>query len=409
MRIVITTSTFPRWDGDIQSPFVYELARHLTKRGHYVYLIAPHSQAAKSFEVLDNIHVYRFRYFFPASLQKLCYGAGMLPNIKASFLAKIQVLPFVIFQFLTLAYLSVKYKPDIINAHWIVPQGLVAVMSRLLFKNIPIVVTAHGSDLLSFNKGFGRKVVKFAIEKSQGVTVNSSATYNVALDITRKSNVVKIPMGVSINSLSKGDKGLVKAQYGCNGPVLLFIGRLIELKGAEYLINAIPAIRDKYPETNLLIIGDGPEKLKLFDLVKKLKLQNIVHFVGKVKNDALKDYFAGSDVLICPSVDMPDGGTEGLGMVILESMASGTPVIASHAGGIIDIVKDRKTGLLVAQRSSDEISDAVCEILINNNLKTTLVNNALNQVKTSYTWDEVTKEFERYFIRILDNESKSIE
>lgn len=162
MKILVTASTFPRWENDTEPPFVFLLSTHLAQLGHKILVLAPHFKGAKFHEQMENIEVYRFPYFFPFSFQKLCYEGGIVANMKKSILAKLQAPLLCISEFIYMIFLIIKEKPDLIHAHWIVPQGLVgSLVSKLL--SIPLAITAHGTDIYSYQKGIFKKLSGFAL------------------------------------------------------------------------------------------------------------------------------------------------------------------------------------------------------------------------------------------------------
>ena len=113
----------------------------------------------------------------------------------------------------------------------------------------------------------------------------------------------------------------------------------------------------------------------------------------------MPNYYATADIFILPSIITESGDTEGLGVVLLEAIASGTVVIGSNVGGIPDIIKDRKTGLLVDEKEPNQISEAIIKLLSNESLKTKLINNARNHVKQNYSWKIIKEKFEKVYNR----------
>ncbi|MFQ5772790.1 MAG: glycosyltransferase family 4 protein [bacterium] len=124
-RVLLFTSRFPRWQGDSVCNFVYYLAKDLVKY-YDVYVLAPHDSKARHKEIMANIRVRRFRYFFPWKFQKLSNEHGLMANIQSSWIGKLQVLPFMLVEFFALVSLVKKEAIDVVNSHWIVPQGLLA-------------------------------------------------------------------------------------------------------------------------------------------------------------------------------------------------------------------------------------------------------------------------------------------
>ncbi|WP_144408270.1 glycosyltransferase, partial [Sulfuricella sp. T08] len=162
-RILVLTSTFPRWQGDNEPPFVFELSRRLDEQFDVV-VLAPHASGAKQFEKMDNLEVHRFRYCF-TSWQSLAYHGGIMANLKQKRLRYFLVPFFLLSELVSLITLIRKQQFDVIHAHWLIPNGLVAVMARALVTgNKPtIVCTAHGTDLFGLGGGVFRWLQKHVI------------------------------------------------------------------------------------------------------------------------------------------------------------------------------------------------------------------------------------------------------
>ena len=159
----------------------------------------------------------------------------------------------------------------------------------------------------------------------------------------------------------------------------------------------MPFVIKKFHNARLLIIGDGPEKDNLINLSKKLNLENNVIFTGNIKYQLLPEYYATSDIFVLPSIVEKSGDTEGLGVVLLEAIASATAVVGSDVGGIPDIIRDNETGLLVRQKDPKDIADAILKLLSNNLLRKKLSKNAKEHLKKNYSWVVVSKKFERIY------------
>jgi glycosyltransferase involved in cell wall biosynthesis len=396
MKVLIIATTFPRWKGDAQAPFVLDLAKELRAIGNEVIVLAPHHSGALKQESMEKIDVRRFVYFFPASLQRLSYGAGMLPNFKKSLLAKLQVPFFLVAESFALLRIIRKEKPDIINAHWLVPQGLVATFIKP-FTKVPIVMTAHGSDVFSFRTGYKAKLLRFIAGKADALTVNSTATQSIVKN-TYWQEAEIIPMGVDLTKFTgkPGSRRFLK-EHGINGPLLLTVGRLIELKGFRHAIEAMPLIKQSYPKAKLVIVGDGPDE----EMLKKLSIisgvnENVI-FTGRVTPDKMPEIFAACDIYLCPSKEVKDGGTEALGVVLLEALATGKPVVAADSGGIPDIIKDNQTGLLVPQANNQALADGVIKLLSDKRLRNRLVKSGQAYVQSDFSWPGIAKRFNNLY------------
>ena len=129
-KILVTATTFPRWKDDTEPGFVFYLSNLLSKKGHKVTALVPHHFNAKRYELMGNIKVYRFPYFYPYKLQKLCYDGGILENMKKSIFAKIQAPFLFLAELINMKKIIQKEKIDLIHAHWILPQGVLAALFK---------------------------------------------------------------------------------------------------------------------------------------------------------------------------------------------------------------------------------------------------------------------------------------
>lgn len=393
-KVLVLTTTFPRWQNDTTPAFVYELSKRLYANGLKVVVLAPHHQSAKKFEMMDGMKIYRFPYFWPAKYQILAYEGGIIPNIRRSNLAKIQVPLLVLSELYYTFKIMRKEKIDIIHSHWIIPSGLIGGAMRKIFKK-PHITTAHAGDVFTIRRSKILSIVgSFVFKNSDYVTANSKYTKEVIISIEGriKNNVEIVPMGVDIsrfNPKKASDLGnLFTAKYQ-----ILSVGRLVEKKGIKHLIMAMKYVVKVFPDAKLIIGGSGPEKDILEDISERCGLNEKVIFVGYIKNSDLPKYYASSDIFVLTSIETEAGDTEGLGVVLLEAMASGTPVIGSEMGGITDIIEDGETGLLAKPGNPEDIADKIIRLLRDERERERLSENGLKVVKEKFSWDLVTKQF----------------
>lgn len=399
-KALVATSTFPRWAGDSTPGFVYELSRRLASK-FSISVLAPHCPGAKKKEETCGMRIYRFQYFFPSSLQRLCYNGGIMPNLQKSILAKIQVPFFVAAEFLSMGNILRKEKAKIVHAHWIIPQGFVAAALKKLLP-FKLVTTVHAGDVFPLKSSFLRWFGRFALENSDYCTVNSRFTKNSVLGITQKIKKIEIvPMGVDLKQFCSSKRSRqLRRKLGHNCQIILAVGRLAEKKGFIHLINAMPEVLHKFPCAKLVIAGSGPERPILEQSIKRLNLRTNVILAGEIPNSGLPAYYASSDIFVLPSVVAKSGDTEGLGVVLLEAIASGTPVIGSDVGGIPDIINHGETGLLVSQKSEKSLADAIIRLLSDEKLRKTLSANALRLVRDRYSWDKVSAKFTKIYLQV---------
>ena len=360
-RALCFTSRFPRWQGDSVCSFVYYLARELTK--HYdVFVLTSHDASTKTAEEMDGIHVRRFKYFWPTRLQRLSNEDGLMANIKGSLLAKIQVPIFMLLELIALIRMIKKENIETVNSHWLVPQGLVAAVARK-FVNFRHVVTIHAGDVFALRRWpFGRQLTRFIANNTDYFLPVSSLNMNVMQELLGEQPAGKVlPMGVDTSYFLPGeDKKPLREKLGIPfEKMALFVGRLSEKKGINYLIRAMAELNGSLEKCGLVIVGGGPLEKSLVNDVRALGVAENVLFTGTKNHEQLRDYYAAADVAIIPSIVDSKGDTEGVPVVLLESLSSGLPVIATRVGGIPDVIHDGENGFLIDEKSSEQIAHAM--------------------------------------------------
>ena len=397
-RALVLTTTFPRWFKDSTPQFVYQLSNRLGEQ-YDMTILAPHYPGAKKQENMGTTDVHRFAYFKPESQQKLCYDGGIIPNLKKSLLAKIQ-LPLLIKLEYYHAYRLIKQKKiNLIHAHWVLPSGWLAAFLKKKF-NIPLIITIHGSDLFPLKNPLFKKLQQFAFNRADIITVNSQATQLEVLSRfpALKSKVHLIPMGVDTSHFKP--RVIKKPSQYSNSKIILFVGRLSDQKGVQYLIQALPDILQKEPTTKLLIIGEGPFKQQLENIAFELNVSSAIHFHGALSSEELAYYYNIADLFVLPALSTSTG-TEALGLSLLEAMSSGCPVIGTNIGGIPNIIDHKKTGLLVDQQDVLGLTQAALEILLHRAKAKQLGKHASAFVKKNYSWSNVVKKFSQAYKDLL--------
>ncbi|MBI2541507.1 glycosyltransferase family 4 protein [Candidatus Woesearchaeota archaeon] len=398
--ILVAATTFPRWKNDTEPNFVFVLSRLLAGYGHKVVVLAPHFHNAKKFEVIDGVRIYRFSYFLPYSLQKVCYEGGIFGNLKKYRIAVFQLPLLVAFEFFNMARLIKKEKIDVVHAHWILPQGFSACLCKKLF-NVPYVATAHAGDVFPLKNKFFRFLSNLAIKNSDFCTANSSYTKKELKKISAAKDIQVLPMGVDLNLFASNNKNTaLRKKFGIKKEFILSVGRLAEKKGIKYLVMAMEKVVKRLPDAKLVIVGDGPERGSLEALAKKLGLGKNIIFAGKVGNTELPKFYASADLFAGPSIVTKSGDTEGLGVVFLEALASGTCVVGSNVGGIPDIIEHNKTGLLVRQKDPNQLADSIIKLLLDRNLRKRLALSGQRKIREKYSWKLMGKKFDELFAQV---------
>ncbi len=242
---------------------------------------------------------------------------------------------------------------DLIDAHYFYPDGVTAMRLAEEFGR-PFVVTGRGTDLHSIAKEFPgprRRIIDVTRSAAHMITVSDSLK-NCLLDLgAANDHVTVLRNGVDLAFFQPAvDRTSLRRELGLNDRrVLLSVGNLIELKGHHLVIEAMRQL----PEFDLVVIGGGPEESFLRQLADKWSLRDRVRLVGRLSQEALRRYYQAADVLVLASK------REGWANVLLESMACGTPVVATPVGGSPEVVTSADGGQLTADRSAKAIVDAV--------------------------------------------------
>jgi len=402
LKVCILTSSFPRFACDSAGVFIYHLCRNLINKGVEIEIICPHENGCRFIEDWEGIKINRFPYFYPLRYQKLAYGSGILKNIKSNSSVKIQLPFFIISEiFYTLRRLMVS-KPDLVHAHWSLPQGLTGIICKKVL-GVPCITTVHGSDVYGLRHPFLKAVNAKVIIHSDLCTANSKATAGMARTISARKDIKIVPMGVNPDFFKKSsfNKDALKKRIEIDGKVILFVGRLIDLKGVDYLIKAAPKVIKRFPKARILLVGSGPRKDCLVKLTRDLNLENNVVFIEQVPQNELLKYYYLADIFVLPSIVNEEGETEGLGVVLLEAMACEVPVVGSGVGGIPDIIKDHETGLIAGQKDPDSLAEKIIKLLSNDRLRTKLIKNGKKLIEEKYSWDVISDKFLNVYMEVI--------
>lgn len=389
MKIGVITSAYPDYEDDPHGIFVHRLMREIVNKGHEVHVLAPYTGGETKY-ILEGVHVERFHYFYPRRFEKLSGRAGMIDNVKEGFLVKIQVLTFL---FCNVFYSLRKLKNmDIIHVHWPIPNGLGAVFLKKIY-GIPYINTIHGEEVHLSRRYRMLFALRWLVNNSSKTITNSTATRKFCIEAgLTGENIGVIPFGVDADFFRPLDVYKDETIFQ-----ILSVGYLIERKGFEYLIRAMPYVLEEHKHVRLKIVGSGPLESKLKELIYELDIGDEVEIVRNVSGEELLMLYNSADLFVLPSIVDSQGNTEGLGVVLLEAMACGIPVIGSDVGGIPDIVLDSETGLLVIEKDVDNIYQTLRSVIENENLCGQLSVNGLKMIKNKYTWEIIAEKYLKLF------------
>lgn len=386
MRILHLVTGYPRTEQDIIAPWLVELLKRLREAGHDVEVFTAAYRGAGD-HVYAGIPVHRFRYFF-ARWETLTHEESAPDRMRRSLLYRLMPICFVLAGMIAVWRLCRRERYDVIHVHWPVPLGLWGWAARRA-RRAALVVTFYGIELrwvkrsLPFLKGFVRRVARGA----DRVVAISSATAREIREL------VDVPVVVIPYTTTLPPRVAARASAARDGLTLLFVGRLVELKGVAYLIEAAARLRGRVA-ARLVVVGIGPDRRRLETLARSLGVADVVEFRDKVPDAELQQAYATTDVLVLPSILDARGDTEGLGVVLLDAMSCGIPVIASRVGGIPDIIVDGESGVLVPPADAGALADAIERLARDPAYARRLGEGGRARVQTHFTWDAIVGQWE---------------
>lgn len=266
---------------------------------------------------------------------------------------------------------------DIIDAHYFYPDGVAAIQLGK-FLNKPVVITARGNDisLISNHDIPKEKILNATHQAAASITVCKALKDRMVELGAKADKITVLRNGVDLQRFKPIDRQAAREKLGLKRKTLLSVGHLIERKGHHIIIDAMQQLSDM----DLLIAGDGEEEESLKSLVIKNKLTNQVKFLGSIKQEELKEYYGAVDALVLAS------SREGWANVLLESMACGTPVVATAIWGTPEVITEPEAGVLVENRDATSIANAV-KYLFNNYPE----HEATRKYAENFSWDETTQ------------------
>jgi len=316
-------------------------------------------------EIIEGLEVYHPRYFMIPKVSMTCHGLLMflsaLPYIK-----KIQK----------------SFDFDIIDAHYVYPDGFAAVLLGKFFKK-PVVISARGSDISLFVKlPLIYRFLKYSLSKANRVIAVCQALKSAMMQLdVPEEKITVIPNGIDIQKFFPFPKEEARGKLGLpyDKRILLSVGELIPRKGFDFLIKALKILSEELHEKHLylVIVGEGAFRKQLEQLIYELNLGKQVRLVGSVPHQELYLWYNAADLFCLAS------SREGWPNVVLESLASGTPVVATDVWGIPEILCSDTLGVLTKQ-SEWEIAKGIASALHKPWQSDIIVRYA-----REHTWDQV--------------------
>jgi len=372
--ILILSCFYTPFEGGAER-YVKEITQRLKEKYNFLILTSWLSRKTPKKEIKDEIEIFRLGLGF--QFDKYLYP--ILAPFKSFFISH-----------------------DILHAVLESYAGLALLIYKIFNKKTPTLLTLQTGRV---------SIPYFLFKKIHQVPDKIQAISNTLAERAKKfgaKNVEVVPNGVTLNKFKiRNSKFKMKGKLGLKDQfVIMTIARLEKVKGIEYLIEAMEILNSKFkiqpqPISNglgqnskLFIIGDGSERKKLENLVENLNLQEKVKFFGQILNEKIPEFLASANCFVLPSV------SEGFGIVILEAMAAGVPVIATNVGGIPDIIENGKNGILVEPKNPEAIVKAIIKIFSDSQFAQKLVQNA-NANLTRYDWDNIAQKINLIYQELL--------
>ena len=390
MKILVYTTLFPNHLHPNNAIFIKQRMFHFAKlEGCDIKVVAPvpycppwpffgkwyHNSQIKKFELMDGIEVYHPRYFLIPKVSMPFHGFSL-------FLSSLKLLK-MIYQ---------DFSFDLIDGHYIYPDGLAAVLLGKFFDK-PVVLSARGSDVHQF-LGFAsiRPMIKYALNRADFLISVCDALKQEMINVGNiQGKISVVSNGVDLKQFYLIDKIKARKKLSLkkDKKIILSVGSLIPLKGFHFLIDVMPNILNEIPQTHLYVVGEGQHRSFLEQKIKRLGLNQHVTLVGERPNEELKTWYSAADVFCLAS------SREGWANVIMESLACGTPVVATNVWGAPEILTSPEVGILV-ERSPESIGAGLLKALRQN-----WDRNRIREHVAGRTWDIVALEVKEIFSSIL--------
>lgn len=400
-NILFVTSTLPSSDNDPVPAFVKDEAIWFKK----VYpelditILAPHNAYSKTKPYTKNKYYseYRFHYFWPFGLEKLT-GRGIQPALKKNKFLYAQLPGLFIAEFFATWKYVRKLKPDMLYAHWFTPQAITGALVAKITK-VPFVFDTQASDAIVLKKvPFSKRIVAAVCRTALAYTAPSRQTADKLLYFStdkNKEEILKklhmVPYGTSPVAVSKKDVAGVEKKYDLkNKKVLYFIGRLVDRKGIDILIEAFSQISKDDPLLRLVIVGDGQDRKTLVKLADGLNLSNKVIFTGYITGAERFALLELADVCVIPSVNVGDQA-EGLPIVFMEAITNGKITVITDATGAHEYVRHGKNAFVAKAGSVTDLRKNLDKAIAKTGTSDKDFKKAVKKLSEDFQWPEIVK------------------
>jgi glycosyltransferase involved in cell wall biosynthesis len=401
LRILFLTQTFPRFAHDSSGPFIRDLARGLARAGDWVRVLVPDGPEVRSERLDDGVEVRSFRYA-PRAFETVGYGRSLHADERLRSASALASPLYLLGARRALARELRSDSWDLVHAHWIVPNGLLAAP---LAGAVPLAIGLHGSDVFLAERFWVRGWARRALSRASLLTSCSPelARRIEAIGFERAKTRV-IPYGVDIE-LFRPDparRSIWRERLGVPeaAPMALSVGRMATKKGFHVLLGELDELFRRVPDLHLVLAGGGDRLDEWRRATERWRPQ--VHFPGAVMHDSLPDLYRAADLFVLPAVHDAHGNVDGLPNVILEAMATGLPVIASAISGIPLAVSEGLNGRLVPEADGGALVEALAELAVSAGECRRMGQESRRRAEADLTWDAVAGQYREAYLSALN-------
>jgi glycosyltransferase involved in cell wall biosynthesis len=402
--VVMVATSYPRFPGDHVGSFMEPIARSVAARGHEVHLVAPWHPLVRRPPLDAGVRLHYFKYAPLPSLNVFGYAGALREDVQLRRTAYL-VAPFALVAGWRLARrVARSARATVMHGHWVIPGGAIAAWAR---PALPLVVSLHGSDVfVAERQPLARAIARRVFRKAGWVTACSADLADRALRLgARPDRLEVVPYGVDVTRFRPEPALRARVRsalgLGADTPMVFAAGRFVRKKGFEYLVDAAALLGAERPGAVVVIGGAGDLDQELRRRAVERGVSDVIRFPGLLTQDAVADALAAADVAVVPSVRDEAGNVDGLPNVVMEALASGTPLVTTAAGGIGSVVCDGETALVVAERDPAGLAEAISRLLHDKAGAAAMGAAAREQVVRRHGWDGVAARLEAAYDRAV--------
>jgi glycosyltransferase involved in cell wall biosynthesis len=401
--VVMVATSYPRFPGDTVGTFMEPIAHGVAARGHAVHVVLPwHPRLARQGRE-GGVTFHPFRYAPHHSLNVFGYAEALEADVRLRWSAWAAT-PLALAAGIARARrVAREVRATVMHGHWVIPGGA---MAALAAPGLPLVVSLHGSDVyVAERHGVAGRVARATFGRAGWVTACSD-------DLCRRARALGadpatsevVPYGVDGRRFQPRDavaRAAARTALGVapEAPLVFTVGRFVRKKGFEYLLDAVPLLARRVPDVVVVVAGDGDLAGELRERAAAGGFASHVRFPGVLPQDRVAEALAAADVVAVPSVRDTAGNVDGLPNVVMETLASGTALVATPAGGITAVVHHEDTGLIVPERDPASLAAAIARLLAEPGLRLALGQRARQAAVRQHGWDRVAERFEHAYQR----------